>query len=253
MFRALDDLRLVRLADLILHETHDPDRLERLRERLREESVQRNPVIVSPCNGGYLVLDGAHRVHATKGLGNHLILVQVTGMPETLESWSHVISARHLDRLRSMRHLRISDRPEGEAAAVVESADGGRLHVLPVEKGLSGEVRALCELQEVYPEGEVVRRADPAVPIALEEGQARVLYRSFAPDELVRLVGDGHVLPAGITRFRVKERVLGVRYPIARMQDGDLEARNGELREFVGRCLEANRVRRYDEPVVVFE
>ena len=253
MFEALNDLRLVALRDLILHETHDARRLARLRERIREENVQRNPIIVANCDGAYLVLDGAHRVHATKGVGNPFILVQLTRMPDTPQSWAHVIANPRLDLLDSTEHMRISTHRDGEPAAVIETPDGEHLHVYPVEKGLEGEVRALCELQDVYPDGEAVRRVDPETPVSIADGEFRVLYRPFSPSELVQLVSSGHILPAGITRFRVKERVLGVRYPLDRMQDGDLEARNAELREFVEHCLKANRIRRYDEPVVVFE
>ncbi len=41
-------------------------------------------------------------------------------------------------------------------------------------------------------------------------------------------------MPAGITRFRVRERILGVRYPMERMKAGDA-ARNAELGKFVER------------------
>jgi len=246
LFEALKDLRLVALGDLILHESHDAGRLARLRERLREESVQRNPVIVHACDDGYLVLDGAHRVHATKGVGNRFVLVQLTGMPETPESWAHVIAGPHLDRLEAMKHVRVSPHRDGEPTAIVETPDGERLHIYPVEKGLAGRVRALCELQEIYPGGEAVRRVDPKIPVSLADQEFRLLYRPFSPTELVQLVRAGHILPAGITRFRVKERVLGVRYPLDSMRDGDLETRNAELRKFVDRCLEDNRIRRYD-------
>jgi hypothetical protein len=164
-----------------------------------------------------------------------------------------VISASPLDRLDAMERLRVSIQLTGDPAAIVESPDGERLYVYPVEKGLEGEVMALCELQEIYPEDDVVRRVDPKTPVGLADGEARLLYRAFSPAELAELVRSGHLLPAGITRFRVKERVLGVRYPLERMRDGHLEASNADLRDFVERCLEANRVRRYDEPVVVFE
>ncbi len=60
-------------------------------------------------------------------------------------------------------------------------------------------------------------------------------------------------MPAGITRFRVRERVLGVRYPLEKMKDGDVSARNAELREFIRSRWEENRVRYYGEPVVLFE
>jgi L-serine kinase (ATP) / ParB family transcriptional regulator, heme-responsive regulator len=253
LYQALNGLRLVALDDLILHEAHDARRLARLRERLEWERVQRNPVIVSSHDGGYLVLDGAHRVHASRDVGNALVLVQLTPMPDTPESWAHVVMNPRLERLKDMKHLRVSSSAEGIPTARIEAPGGERLDVFPLDKGLDGEVLALCELQEVYPKDAVVSRLDPHAPVSLGAGEVRILYRSFTPAELVDVVHSGNLLPAGITRFRIRERVLGVRYPLERMRGGDLGARNAELREFVERHWQTNRVRRYDEPVVVFE
>ena len=77
MIPSLRSLRLVDLECLILHEAHDEDRLIRLRDRMKAEGEQRNPVIVSPHEDRYLVLDGAHRVHALEELGSPLALVQM--------------------------------------------------------------------------------------------------------------------------------------------------------------------------------
>jgi hypothetical protein len=66
-------------------------------------------------------------------------------------------------------------------------------------------------------------------------------------------VRSGAVLPAGITRFRLRERVLGVRYPLQKMKNGDTPARNAELEAFVERLWRENRIRYYKEPVVLFE
>ena len=87
----------------------------------------------------------------------------------------------------------------------------------------------------------------------LSEGEVLVRYRTFTPEELAEIVDSGTVLPAGITRFRIKERVLGVRYPLDRMMEGDPGARNAELKEFVEEHWEENRIRYYGEPVVLFE
>ena len=76
MIPALGRLQLVELCRLVLHEAHDPARLNRVREDVRREGVQRNPVIVASCKGLYLILDGAHRVHALRGLDVRFALVQ---------------------------------------------------------------------------------------------------------------------------------------------------------------------------------
>ena len=78
-----------------------------------------------------------------------------------------------------------------------------------------------------------MRRVEPDGTVRLSEGEALIRYRRFTPRELAAIVDSGTVLPAGITRFRVKERVLGVRYPLDRHDGGRPSARTPSSREFV--------------------
>jgi hypothetical protein len=70
---------------------------------------------------------------------------------------------------------------------------------------------------------------------------------------LAAIVDSGTVLPAGITRFRVRERVLGVNYPLDGMVGGNVAAQNDQLEEYVRRRWNEGRVRLYGEPIVLFE
>jgi hypothetical protein len=250
---SLDDLRLVELERLILHEAHDEDRLVRLRERIEAEGEQRNPVIVSSQGECCLVLDGAHRVRALKELGYPLILAQFVEPPERAESWGHLLDGVGLPELRAIEEIEASeDRPGGAPLAEVETAEG-TIFVRARKEGLSAQVWALWRLQSLYPAGVVVRRVEPDGKEHLARGGALIRYRPFTPTELVEIVRSGSVLPAGITRFRVRERVLGVRYPLEKMKDGDVPTRNAELTEFIRCRWEENRIRYYGEPVVLFE
>jgi L-serine kinase (ATP) / ParB family transcriptional regulator, heme-responsive regulator len=249
---SLDDLRLVELGRLILHEAHDADRLASLRGRIEAEGEQRNPVILSSQGDCCLVLDGAHRVRILEELGCRFVLAQFVEPPERAESWAHLLDGVGLDKLRSVKEVEVSERPEGARLAEVEFAGGERISLCSREEGLLAEVRALWALQSLYPEG-VVCRVEPDGPLRLAEGEAMVRYRPFAPEKLVEIVRSGAVLPAGITRFRVRERVLGVCYPLEKMQDGDAATRNAELKAFVERLWKENRIRYYEEPVVLFE
>lgn len=217
--------------------------------------MQRNPVIVAPCGDRYLVLDGAHRVRALQELGCRLALAQVVELPERAGSWGHLLDAAGLEeRLRSVQEVEVLETlPEEGCLAEARFYGGEKLFVKARERGLAPAVRALRALQAAYPEGEVVRRVDPGRSVELGTGEAVLLYRRFTPQELVETVSAGEVLPAGITRFIVKERVLNVRYPLGLLGKGELAARNAELMEFVKRSWERNRVRYYREPVVLFE
>jgi L-serine kinase (ATP) / ParB family transcriptional regulator, heme-responsive regulator len=250
---SLEDLSLVDLGYLILHEAHDEDRLARLRERIEAEREQRNPVIVSPHEDRYLVLDGAHRVRALEELGSRFVLVQAVEPPKKAEGWGHLLRGVGPAELDEIEGIEVSDLPVHSSLAEVESAGGGNIFLSVTEEGLQSRVRALWGLQALYPKGVLIRRVDPDGTVSLSAGEIMVRYPGFTPGELAEIVDAGAVLPAGITRFRVQERVLGVRYPLDRMIGGDPSARNSELREFVEGRWEENRVRYYGEPVVLFE
>jgi len=250
---SLKDLLLVDLECLILHEAHDEDRLARLRKRMAEEDEQRNPVIVSPHEDRYLVLDGAHRVRALGELGSPLALVQTVEPPEKAEGWGHLLGGVETAGLANIQGIEASERPAHSPLAEVETAGGKIISLSAAEEGLQGRVRALWSLQALYPKGVVVRRVEPDGAVRLSEGEILVRYHSFTPGDLAAIVDSGIVLPAGITRFRVQERVLGVRFPLDYMMGGDIAAQNGKLKEFVRKRWDEDRVRLYGEPVVLFE
>ena len=252
MIASLKDLLLVDLECLFLHEAHDEDRLLRLRERMQAEGEQRNPVIVSPHEDRYLVLDGAHRVRALEELGSRFALVQAVQPPEKAEGWGHLLDGIEIAELGNIGGIEVSEKPGPASLAEVETA-GGTLSLSAYKEGLEGRVRALWDLQSFYPKTGVIRRVEPDGAVRLSGGEVLIRYRTFTPGDLAAIVNSGTVLPAGITRFRVHERVLGVRYPLDKMQNGDASIRNAELREFIKRRWNENRVRYYGEPVVLFE
>ena len=252
MIRSLNDLLVVEVGRLILHEAHDANRLAHLRHRVESEGFQQNPVIVSAFGDSYLVLDGAHRVRGISELGCRFILVQVVEPPEKAESWTHVLRDVTPQKLREIENVVTSGRPD-RWLADIKSADGRRAFVGIGDKSLDREVDALWSLQSLYPGEELVRRVEAGVPVELGSRDASIRYRDFTPEELVEIVRAGLVLPAGITRFRVRERILGLRFPLKKLEDGDLAGRNKELRSLVAERLEQNRVRYYSEPVVLFE
>src|SRR6185503_12615213 len=82
------DLRFVPVETLVPHEQHDEQRLQTLVERIREQSVLKNPPVVAPLategpNGGqFVILDGANRASAARAAGFPHMLVQVVRYPD---------------------------------------------------------------------------------------------------------------------------------------------------------------------------
>ena len=253
MISSLKDLRLVEPRCLLLHEAHDEARLARLKGRIVSEEEQRNPVVASPYGNRFLVLDGAHRVRAMDEIGARFVLVQVVQPPERAEGWGHVVGGMGPLVPDDANGLVVGEEAGGEAVAEVSTSGGETVPVRSREAGSLARSRAMWGLQARYPEEAAVRRVEPDGAVRLSRGETLIRYHPFSPEELVEIVGSGAVLPAGVTRFRVRERVLGVRYPLERMMDGEPRARNVELRRFVSERWAENRVRYYREPVVLFE
>jgi len=242
----------VELECLLLHEAHDEDRLARLRKRMEAEGEQRNPVIVSPHEDRYLVLDGAHRVRALQELGSSLALVQTVEPPEKAEGWGHLLGSMELAQLGGLQGVEASERPGHDTLAEVDTAGGGTIFLSPTEEALQGRVLALWSLQSLYPKG-AVHRVESDGLVSLSERETLIRYAGFTPEELAAIVDSGTVLPAGITRFRVRERVLGVRYPLEYMAGKDVDAQNDRLEQYIRGRWDEGRVRLYAEPVVLFE
>ena len=255
MIPALNDLHIVELSCLIFHEAHDPARLARVREEIAYDAVQRNPVIVSPYGDRYLLLDGAHRARVLGELGCRFALAQLVELPERAGSWSHLLEELGLEEvLYSIEEVEVSEtEPERGYLAEARFSRGEKLFARTREKGIVPAVRALWALRKVYPEGGMVHRVDPDRAVGPAPGEAALFYRRFTPAELAEVVSAGEVVPSGVTRFVVEERVLNVHYPLGLIEDGEPAARNAELREFVRRSWQGGRVRYYAEPVILFE
>ena len=252
MISSLKDLRLVEPGCLLLHEAHDEARLARLKGRILAENEQRNPVVASSYGDRFLVLDGAHRVRAMDEIGARFVLVQVVEPPERAEGWGHLVGGMGPLYPDDANGLVVGGE-SGEAVAEIETSGGETVSVRSREAGSLARSRAMWALQARYPGEASVRRVEPDGAVRLSGGEVLIRYRPFAPEDLVEIVGSGAVLPAGVTRFRVRERVLGVRYPLSKMMDGEPRHRNVELRRFVSKRWAENRVRYYREPVVLFE
>ncbi|CAA9451876.1 MAG: ParB-like nuclease [uncultured Rubrobacteraceae bacterium] len=252
MISSLKDLRLVEPGCLLLHEAHDEARLARLKGRILAEDEQRNPVVASSYGDRFLVLDGAHRVRAMDEIGARFVLVQVVEPPERAEGWGHLVGGMGPLYPDDANGLVVGGE-SGEAVAEIETSGGETVSVRSREAGSLARSRAMWALQARYPGEAAVRRVEPDGAVRLSGGEVLIRYRPFAPEDLVEIVGSGAVLPAGVTRFRVRERVLGVRYPLSKMMDGEPRHRNVELRRFVSKRWAENRVRYYREPVVLFE
>jgi len=267
------DLRIVPVADLLLHERVDLERVTRLIDRLSADGILKNPPIVASLPGSdrFLLLDGANRVSAIQNLDIPHLIVQVEPFANDkleIRHWNHVvrdIEARELLRKATSisgvegREGRPGDflGEEGFLASVTTGEDQA-LHLF--DRGsLAARVEHLHALVDVYYHGEArMDRVNHADVAALKEHHphfgALVSFPDFDKSQVRAVAEKGILLPSGVTRILVPRRVLGfnLRLPLLK-SNLPLEEKRRWLSEEMRHKVSEHKVRYYQEPTFVFD
>lgn len=274
---ALPELRIVAVADLLLHERHDTQRSEPLVQRLADEQVLRNPPIVAAIGDGdarCVVLDGANRVTAFERLGLPHIAVQIVDYDDTaqvvLDCWHHLVAgiatrdfAAALAQLPGVivesadaAHAR-AQLARREAIAAIAFPGGGHCAVR-AEGTLHERVARLNDLVDLYRGAAQVFRVNTDRIEALlpqhEAATSLVVFTRHDPAEIIELARVGAALPAGITRHVIARRALRIDLSLAVLRDpAPLADKNAWLAEWIRAKLAQRQVRYYQESTFVFD
>ncbi|MCS7234800.1 MAG: hypothetical protein RMM30_02315 [Armatimonadota bacterium] len=266
----LPDLRFFPTSQVVLHEEHDPERVDRLVRRLQEEAVLRNPPLVAEVGDGrVVVLDGANRVTALERLGAPCVVAQVVPYQNpsvVLDRWHHLLSALpegFLEELGERVPLQAARVPEasrgmaaGELLAYVRVQDA--VHAIPKPTGLVQQAELLRRLVAAYRGRVAYHRVDSEDVAELAgrygDAQALVAFARFEKSDILELARNSARLPAGITRHVVPGRALRINLPLeVAFRPGTVEEKNGWLAAWVRERLREGRVRYYPEPTVLFD
>lgn len=271
----MPDLRVVPVAELLLHEQHDAQRSAPLMQRLRAEGVLKNPPVVAaiPGEGRYVVLDGANRVTAMQALGIPHVAVQVVDYEDAeliLDTWHHLVlgigAAELKGMLRTVQALTIEPAEAGHARAqlarreilaFVEYLDG-EVWTLRAAGDLHQRTRCLNEIVDLYKaQGRIFRANADHLPSLLpfhDDAAALVVFPRFVPAEIVDLARVGARLPAGITRHLIPRRALRVNLPLAMLGDAaSLSEKNARLAAWLKDKVASKAVRYYHESTLLFD
>lgn len=233
-------------------------RVKRLGERLRREGTQLNPMVCAKAPGGELVLlDGATRTEALKGLGlGHAVVQIVDPAMVDLETWHHVIrQAPPLDvvaAISSQPELLLS---EDQGPPRIRVADHGTRSVLGSGVSVNATLSALVSsyvgrwtvsrIGEPSTENITWRFPDWSVVVELPQLTVEDVMKAALGDDL---------LPAGVTRFLVPERALRLNIDLAVLASPDpIEVKQQALESLLAARARAGRIRRYEETIVVLD
>jgi len=269
----LPNLQVVSVEKLVLHETVDERRVERLARRLDEESRLKNPPAVTHVSHSSLlmVLDGTNRVSAFKLLGIPHIVVQVVSYEDPgveLDAWNHVVAGLSEEQfqraLDDKPHLHLEGCSINEARHALAIGDAIAYVVLKdavclIRDRMSGnEIQLLNDLVETYKGRADVYRASnddfAKQSTTYPDITALVVFPSFRPSDLGSLLPQAEMLPRGITRHIIPERALRINIPLSVLkEDRSLADKETWMDQWWRDQLRLNAVRFYAESTFLFD
>jgi len=275
MIPNLPSLHILPLASLVLHEDHDLQRTAPLVEKLRAQGIIRNPPIVMPLEDGsgrYMVLDGANRVTSLREMEFPHIVAQVA-LPENshvhLQTWNHVawgMSARALAgglrKIKEIELVHVNTRRSLDAPKYVPvhiRLSDGRLFMLKEKPSdLPAHIQTLHRIVDTYKSRASLDRTSQTLidsfrPI-YPDLTALIVFPAFKIKTVLKLAGQGIVLPTGITRFTISPRALHLNYPLHELSSGKpIAYKEAYLQQWIQNRVKVKGVRQYVESTFLFD
>jgi L-serine kinase (ATP) / ParB family transcriptional regulator, heme-responsive regulator len=251
-------LRVAPIAGVVRHEEVDPLRVQALVDRISADLIQVNPIICVETDRRFVVLDGATRTEAFRQLGLEHVVIQVVDPDSvSLETWHHVIRdcppSEVLAAVAGPELISL-DRSGGDPPRVTTS-DGASVAVAGT--GLSPN-STLSALVDCYlGRWTVSRIIDPSVEVVAQrfpDWSAVVEFPALTVEAVMKAALGDDLLPAGITRFLVPERVLRINVDLELLQEPmTIEQKQGALESLILTRSREGRVRRYEESVIILD
>ncbi len=266
-YKLLQDVRILPISSLKLHEMAVKERTERMRHLLLASHSLKNPVIVE--RKSRVVLDGTHRIAALSELGYKNVLCQLVDYSSpklkvgawhpyfhTLNAFGAVAgitSCKEVTYPQGMRMVKSStaafllaylEKRKKKFLAVGISAKPLPTNVLAARQSLI--THALSQKHRLR------YVSDEHWEETLAGEKAILIRRPFSKAEILSIAGSNRLLPPKATRHELPIRVLGANIPMGwlRFSAKDAEER---LRRHLHSCIEAEDARYYPEPVLVLD
>ncbi len=268
------DLELIKLSDIRLHEATENNRLRNIYNRISKSKYLINPVIVGKHNDELILLDGANRYGSLKEIGCKLILAQVLDYKDKeliLEKWNHLVYDFDIKRLKDFcdrNSISYKKTSYSEGLKILENSfnfllasdivsDESILVKLSPKLGeLLDQIDKITKLyfkQNPFDRSECDIKYSDLRKYTRRKGVLFV-FPTFQKQHIVMIANNNHRLPAGISRHRIQNRVLHVKYEIKKlMSDKKLPEKQEELKNLLIDKIDKNKVRQYQESVIVFD
>ena len=267
------ELCVLDLNQLLHHEHYDNRRVERLSDDLQKANILRSPPIVAEWQGKHVILDGATRASALKKLNCPHIVVQIVkqdSQDTILSTWNHIVHTIDLedlfDAIENIPGGNIKISPTRSLESNVSSPEtlftivdrDKQMYVVQGSEDYSLKHLYLSNAVNTYSRlTNVVRTLDSDVQLIqnqVESFSALIKFPTFTMQAVLTSAIAHKLLPAGVTRFLIINRVIGINIPLNILfSNNSLSQKNKWLNETIKAKYHQNKVRHYTEPVIIVE
>lgn len=268
------NLELLKLSEIKLHEATENIRLRNIYNRISKSKYLMNPVIAGRQDNDLILLDGANRYGSLEEIGCRLILAQVLNYRDRslkLDKWNHLVYDFHLDRLitfsqknnidfKKVSHLQGSEilRNKFHYLMASDIYDDHNI-ILKLSANFDEMIKQLDGITKLYFRHFQFDRSECDIKLSdLKKFTRRkgtlIEFPYFQKHHIVSIANNGYRLPAGISRHRIVNRVLHVKYEIKKLySDRNIVQKQNELKQLLTDKIDKNKVRQYQESVIVFD
>lgn len=268
------DLELLKLSDIKLHEATENNRLRNIYNRISKSKYLMNPVIIGKYNNDKILLDGANRYGSLKEIGCKLIVGQVLDYKDKalkLEKWNHLVYDFDIELLKRFcieNGLEYSGTSYQEGLKIqikkfnnLLASDIGSNEsiIIRLSTDLDELIAQLDRITKLYFKNYSFDRSECDIKISDIRKYTRkkgtlIIFPDFKKHHIVRIAKHNRRLPAGISRHRIYNRVLHIKYEIKKLKDDkDIRLKKEDLQKMLIEKINKNKVRHYQESVIVFD
>lgn len=268
------ELELLKIKDIKLHETTEYNRLRNVYGRIAGSKYLLNPVIVGRYNKDLVLIDGANRLSTLKEIGCKLAIAQVIDYKNNkikLKRWHHLVYDLSISKLFDFCNklnleydfigYKKGTKLMKEKSKYILASDinSEKTVIITLPNNFRKQIESLNNFTKMYFNKYIFDRTEEEITISDLRKYTRrkgtlIEFPHFTKGQIIQLAKNHDRLPAGITRHILDNRVLHVRYEIAKLMDlKNLKEKKEELKKYLLSKIDNNKVRQYRESVIVFD
>ncbi len=267
-------LRVVPTERIILHEHFDTKRTEKLKKKIIDSGMWKDPPIVTQLpDGRYMILDGANRTTSMKALKIPHMLVQVVDYFDPsieLRSWNHVVRTPMdmlIRILRTDKKMKLQPMNDKKAKSMLMyrkvlgyiCGRKGTALAIPLQNSPRTAIDVLNKLVKGYEGKSTIHRTEESTRKAFHglgtDMKTLIVFPSLTKLGLVNAIARGQFLPSGISRHLILRRALRVYLPLSVLKSRTLSIKQKQARvdALIAKLYTQGKVRFYPEGIYLFD